>query len=580
MKLLKIILGVIVTIICIGIIANILLVIFVNPNQYKADIRDYVEKHTNGQLTITGNFSWSIFPTLGIKAGHLELSNPPGFEQKTFVEINKAIIRLKIFPLLFSKVKVRSVTIDTPKIYLITNADGKNNWDALTNSLSSTTSDAKKDYVGLFLMGFNISKGMLTWTNEKTNQSINISQFELHPENNTFLIQRQFRISFALVGKNPEMSGSFSLMSQALLNPLLQEVVFNNFNLNTKFWNEHNNNNYVYIQGNANANLANQVLQIDILQGDVSGLKFTGNLNIAEFLSKPTTSGHMQVEPFDVKSWLDFNQVGDLSSLQNFQSLSSEFDFKTGNTLKSIELHGTTKVNDIQFHHVRVDNINVGMNLQNGILKFEPINADFYHGKITGNMDIDFNHPVPQIFLQEKMVNVQTQPLMTDFASNQKLKLRGTGNIDLQMTTFGSNLDAVTENLSGNAHLNFNNGVLEGMDIVHLLDTGYALAHMSQGTSLDTGETQFGTLTATVDIHSGILYNKDFYMDAPGFETNGRGTINLNTQDINYALQLTGKNMANFPVPILITGSLVAPSIHLDTDAFLKSISNSKSEKK
>src|SRR5690348_13987385 len=122
MKLLKIIAGLLGIVVLIGILALVLLVTFVSPNRFKPLIIDQVKKYTGRDLVIDGDLSWTIFPSLGVKVGHLELNNPTGFKQKTFAEIDSATVGVKLFPLLHKHVESSGVTLSGMKLYLIKNA--------------------------------------------------------------------------------------------------------------------------------------------------------------------------------------------------------------------------------------------------------------------------------------------------------------------------------------------------------------------------------------------------------------------------------------------------------------------------
>lgn len=559
-------------------------VTFVDANQFKPRIIEHAKKYTGRELTIEGDLSWKIFP-LGMKARKLVLHNPPGFKQKNFAEINSAIISIKILPLFIFRIEPKGLKLYGLKINLVKSADGQNNWSDLQHPLiismlpdkSSPTDMKKRASLKLLFSMINISNGTVSWIDEKTNQSIDAQSLEVQAKNINPSEPFDFSTTFYFSGKNPTLTGLFYLTTRVSIDPVKQLFKLDKLNLTTKFWKEQQA--YITIQGDAIANFNNETLQISNLNVDMSGLQLVGNATINAMLTQPVLTGHIKVEPLDVKNWLEMMQGYPIPSLQTFKDLSAEFDFKTGTTLQSIQLSGNTKIDNLEFLKANFSHIDVKTQFQNGILELSPITADFYQGKIAGNMTVDFNPAIPQITLQEKILNVQTRPLMADLAGNQKLKLRGTANIDLKMTTQGTSVAALTENMNAILHFDFDKGALEGMDIGYLLDSAYALVSKDKATGLDTGETQFGQLTANATIRNGVLLNNDLFMSAPRFVTKGKGTINFNTQEINYELltvennsQTNAHSIRNIPIPIQIIGNLESPHIKIDSDAFVKNV--------
>lgn len=76
MKLVRILLLILGLIILIGVIAVGSLILFVDPNKLKPVITEEVMKKTGYNLVIDGNLSWSFYPILGVKVGHMTISAP------------------------------------------------------------------------------------------------------------------------------------------------------------------------------------------------------------------------------------------------------------------------------------------------------------------------------------------------------------------------------------------------------------------------------------------------------------------------------------------------------------------------
>ena len=110
------------------VIALLLVVLFVDPNDYRADIERVVESKTGRQLTLAGDLQLTIFPWLALKAGPASLGEAPGFGDEPFVSIQEARVGVRLLPLISGKVEVGDVRLAGARIRLITDENGRNNW--------------------------------------------------------------------------------------------------------------------------------------------------------------------------------------------------------------------------------------------------------------------------------------------------------------------------------------------------------------------------------------------------------------------------------------------------------------------
>jgi AsmA protein len=118
-----------------GIILILLIAIpfLLNADNYRSRIQTVLSDATGRQVTL-GHLSFSLF-TGSLTADQLSIADDPAFSQQPFVQAKQVHIGIEVGPLLFHKqVKVRSITIDTPKISLIQNKANVWNYASLGNS--------------------------------------------------------------------------------------------------------------------------------------------------------------------------------------------------------------------------------------------------------------------------------------------------------------------------------------------------------------------------------------------------------------------------------------------------------------
>jgi AsmA protein len=118
-----------------GIILILLIAIpfLLNADNYRPRIQTALSDATGRQVTL-GHLSFSLF-TGSLTADQLSIADDPAFSQQPFVQAQQIHIGIEVGPLLFDKqIKIRGITIDTPKINLIQNQANLWNYASLGNS--------------------------------------------------------------------------------------------------------------------------------------------------------------------------------------------------------------------------------------------------------------------------------------------------------------------------------------------------------------------------------------------------------------------------------------------------------------
>jgi AsmA protein len=118
-----------------GIILLLLIAIpfLLNADNYRPRIQTALSDATGRQVTL-GHLSFSLFSG-SLTADQLSISDDPAFSQQPFIQAQQIHIGIEVGPLLFDKqIKIRGITIDTPKINLIQNQANVWNYASLGNS--------------------------------------------------------------------------------------------------------------------------------------------------------------------------------------------------------------------------------------------------------------------------------------------------------------------------------------------------------------------------------------------------------------------------------------------------------------
>ena len=100
MKIIRWLLGCIITLVILLIAAVIVLPKVIDPNDYREQISSLVKEKTQRDLNIEGDLKLSVFPWLGVTTGKMTFSQPNqlsvDFGGDNMLEVDATNIRLKI----------------------------------------------------------------------------------------------------------------------------------------------------------------------------------------------------------------------------------------------------------------------------------------------------------------------------------------------------------------------------------------------------------------------------------------------------------------------------------------------------
>lgn len=573
--------------------AAILLVTLVNPNRFKPLIAEEIKKQTGRELNISGDLSWSFYPYLGVKVGHTEFHNPPGFQQKIFAELSSATLSVQLLPLLHARIQSDGILVDGLTINLIKNAAGLKNWqgllveksDATPATTSSAIAKSPGKMAGLAMAGITISNANIYWIDEQTKQTAKIEHLDLSAKevslNHPFPLTAQFHF----VNAGATLSGDVNLTSRISFYPDKQFYQFENVDLSADI---HRQGKKFKFDSKTNmvVDMATQRIEFQRWQGELAGVKWSGKLEVKKLTNQPFVTGYVQTQPFVLQTFLtNLGEQEEVVPKANQVTMDINFNVDTAKqttALQKVTFTGLIKANDLQLKKITASDLVVQTRLENGVLNLSPISALFYQGNLQGAASINLNNATPDLTMMFKLTNVQTEPLLTDLASTQAIKFAGAANVVLQLTTVGADRQTMLSNLNGNSQFSLNNGVMKGIDIGYWAESAYAVVKKQPVTLNNTNQTQLGSLTGKATIHNGVIMSDDLLLDSTHYTTKGKGSIDLVNQQIDYLLEAAVKQSANdkkelsnlygLTIPIRVNGNLNQPKIGIEVSELAKQI--------
>src|SRR5665213_838268 len=143
----KILLGVVVLLILIVLAVPY----FLNVDRYRDTIAAAIEKQTGRKVTV-GSIHARLFPGAGVTVADLHVGNPSGFPAGDFMGADEIRVNVALAPLMHGTIHVNSVDLVRPKLSVLSDSSGKNNYtftpaDSTAPAKSGDTSSVTLDQI-------------------------------------------------------------------------------------------------------------------------------------------------------------------------------------------------------------------------------------------------------------------------------------------------------------------------------------------------------------------------------------------------------------------------------------------------
>lgn len=252
--------------------------------------------------------------------------------------------------------------------------------------------------------------------------------------------------------------------------------------------------------------------------------------------------------------------------------------------LRGLDMSGRFTLGQLKVKNLKMSDISLTVNAQNGVLKVDPIAAQLYGGTYDGHIHLDARGKEPVLSTNEKLTAVQAEPLLADLVGTEKkYQLAGTAQFSARINTHLGTPETTKRNLNGELGFSFLDGAVKGINIGQMIRVAKArLRREPVPQEEGPDQTDFTELRGTVQIRNGVADNRDLYAKSPLLRVEGRGTADLVQEQLDYLLKAVivstakgqgGKDLEDLkglPVPIKITGPFQKPSIKLSLQEVLK----------
>ncbi len=248
--------------------------------------------------------------------------------------------------------------------------------------------------------------------------------------------------------------------------------------------------------------------------------------------------------------------------------------------IRDLRLDGSFRLGELVIMELLLEDVHFTVKADDGQLRVHPVGADLYGGQYRGDIRVDAREDDAVVSVNERITGVQARQIVQQLMGDDLL--HGTGNVSINATARGREVDALLRSLAGQAEFRFAEGAVQGLNIAQLIRTNAArLQGQSAPSEPDARETDFTELVGTLVFDGGKIRNDDLAAQSPLFRINGSGEVDLLEQTVDYRLiinlvgTLEGQggqsldNLRRLPIPLRFRGDLMSPSISLDLQAAL-----------
>ncbi|ATG44116.1 putative protein involved in outer membrane biogenesis [Phaeobacter piscinae] len=552
-----------------------------------------IEKQTGRTVTFGGRVGYTLWPTLGVKADRVALSNADWAGPEPMLTAERLTIGIAAADLIGGKVRVTELSAVLPQLNLSTRADGTGNWvlgpvdEGQTGA--APAAEGRMESLPVSIEALNLTGASL--------------RYAPHGETPIELTQVDLALQW------PETNGT--VLADITLRPAGAPVQI------------------VAEIGTFEAFLAGHVASVGAsVTADETELRFDGRANITGAATGRLTGkssdlarslavlgGAEGVETPAVKTWLIGSDLTyttdgrlalrDLTLEADANRLRGAADVVLGDVPKvtarlsgdQLDLSallpagdadlpaaaaagaGDDPVSDgwsrepmdfgwlaalnteialdvqaVETGSVRLGPSKLDLSLDNSraVLKFQP--ATVFDGQLQGQLVVN-NRNGLSVGGKLSFQDIRLEQALGQTMGYDRLNGEALG--ELEYLGVGNSVAEIMSSLSGKGWLEVGKGFFTGFDLEQLMRSG----------SGNGGSTVFDQLTASYTMEGGNLLNKDLLLTLRGLRAEGEGRIGLGAQDLDYLFTPSlqrGDGSTRLSIPVAITGPWSDPKIRPD----------------
>lgn len=558
------------------------LILLVNPNDFRAWMVQQVEDRSGYQLNIEGPLRWHVWPQLSILSGQMSLTAPGASQPMLSAENMRLDVAL--YPLLSHQLQVKQVMIKDAVVQLIPESQYRTPANSPVAPQGNAFSAPVTGGWSFAIDKLQVVDGVLVFQRADKEQ---ITVRDIH------LAMQQDASKKAHI----ELSSRINRDQRDLTFSLLADVDLGDY--------PH--------QFNANVSALNYQLQGAGLI--VEGIKGSGDFSLSWQEEDVSQKLNLNITRFtandsDMKGEISYT-LGDIAELAvslqarklNMDNLLIA-DTRNGaesavsnpprpviaehpepdyQTLRTTQADISLAADRLQWRGVNITGLQSRLTNRKGLLTIETLKGQIGQGSLSLPGSLDVRGARPQYRFQPQLNQVEIGTILSAF--NYPVVV--TGLLSLHGFLAGNELTAsdFRENWQGNAQINLNQALLQGMNFQQLIQQ--AVSRSAADISIlshDDNVTVLDNLRAKLDLNQGNLQLNAMSGQSNMLTLTGQGSLNLVREvcDVIFQIKVNGgwqgsnnkliKLLENTAIPLHLYGPWQQLSYSLPIDKVLRDL--------
>lgn len=602
-KIIKLLIGLVVSVVLLVFALSVALTYFIKPTFIKNEATKWFNDNTDRTIDIAGDVHWSIFPTVGLTANNITITNPKEFGKSNFAQAKNVKVDLKLGSLLTGHIALRTLKMNQVTLNLIKNKQGKANWEFrfIGDQNKKDSSQGQTFHVNKIVL----KNSNINFDNQQSNRKLTFSNVNLSTSHIHF--NRPFRISgdANVKSTNPAINSYIELNGKATYDDKNQKLTVKDFEFSSTHKNDPmrtfsiHTTGFIDFKGETvdlspiEFEYAKTLTGRGKLKGDqiMSNPHFSGTLTTNTFnlinllnnvgypivmkdkntLKKVMIAGDIQassdhIAMTNLKAQIDDTALSgklsytianntinmDLSgnhlNLNHFSTISNNQNHKKSNEPLNLALAGQLRFKRVFISTINLNNVNTKLIYKDGVLILSAFSCDLFDGKTRGSVTLNTRNKLLKYKINQNMSSINMGKMLGQTINSRPLT--GTAQIAINISGIGTNGNNIKRNLNGTINIDVVNGIAQGVDVDHQFSRVFAFLTKTSVKKGNTKQTPFQKASAKFVISKGQLNNPSINMTLPKYDIKGSGSINMLNQGINYKVGIKPLNAVMVVTPV------------------------------
>jgi AsmA protein len=319
-------------------------------------------------------------------------------------------------------------------------------------------------------------------------------------------------------------------------------------------------------QANFKLDASAESIQLSTLRMKLDDLAISGDAGVANLSGKPKINANLSLPKLNVDDYVApseneaANPGAALLPLAAMRDLNGDIQLAVGSMVYS---------------KIRLQNVKLGINANNGVVKADPIAANLYQGQYKGQMTLNSAKQAPTLAMQHQLSGLRSEDLLFDLYQDKLIT--GAGYLTAKLNTAGNSVNAIKQNLNGTIDVEFRDGTIRDSNFAKKTEIAIKAFEEKKTDGEGKESVKFTKLAGNWQARNGVFSTDSMQMLAPRFMVKGSGDVDLPKELLDFKLRLSeNKENADIFVPLRIFGPFAKLSYELELDVLLKSLAQKR----